>query len=91
MTDLPQDVRRAFKRELVAQGLHHVLHLTNLLPIWIFFFFFWPQFWFWVRQTNMGNLFSSSKSSLLLENNQQESKGKASFRSKSVLSFSSLL
>lgn len=39
MTDLPQDVRRAFKRERVAQGLHHVLHLTNLLPIWIFLFF----------------------------------------------------
>lgn len=39
MTDLPQDVRRAFKTELAAQGLHPVLHLTNLLPIWIFFFF----------------------------------------------------
>lgn len=39
----------------------------------------------------MGNLFSSSKSSSLLENNQRESKGRASFWSKSDLSSSSLL
>lgn len=88
MTELPQDVRRAFLRDFTLVYAHQICFQFGL-----FFFFFGHSFGFGCGRQTLGNLCSSLKVHHCLKDQclQRGRRRKAALSSKSALCFLSVL